>query len=347
MRTIPKSCLQKEYKFLIKSYKKEWELTNIKKLTTLTENPKAFWSHLKSLRGKSKVTSKAPNLIAADSWVEHFSTLCHRKQTDQDKRQVIDNLRKNCGKTDSTLDAPITIEEICKTIKELKTNEATGHDSIINEMLKEDQSVISPFLATLFNKILETQYYPEEWSIGIITPLHKTGELDSPDNYRWITLNSCISKLCTRLLNNRLTEVIENKNLLKHNQIGFRKGFCTADLVLTVKTLIDKYLSQNKKLYLCFVDFKKAYGTVWRIGLLSKLQSYGISNRFINLLYSMSSKTESNVQLQNGLTRAIPTTIGLNKGVISAQFFLIYLLMILTTFLMKSLVNQPNLLTIE
>ena len=84
-------------------------------------------------------------------------------------------------------------------------------------MLKEGQSVIRPFLVTLFNKILETQYYPEEWSIGIITPLHKTGELDNPDNYRGITLDSCISKLFTRLLNNRLTEVIENKNLLKHN----------------------------------------------------------------------------------------------------------------------------------
>ena len=55
----------KKSKILIKSYKKEWELTNIKKLTTLTENPKAFWSHLETLRGKSKVTSEAPNLISA------------------------------------------------------------------------------------------------------------------------------------------------------------------------------------------------------------------------------------------------------------------------------------------
>ena len=110
-------------------------------------------------------------------------------------------------------------------------------------MLKEGQSVISPFLVTLFNKTLQTQNYPEEWSIGIITPLLKTGETNSPDNCRGITLNSWISKLFTRLLNNRLTEVIENKNLLKHNQIGFRKGFHTTDHVLTVKTLIDKYLS--------------------------------------------------------------------------------------------------------
>ena len=180
-------------------------------------------------------------------------------------------------------------------------------------MLK-GQSVISPFLVTLFNKILETQYYPEEWSIGIITPLHKTGELENSDNYRGITLNSYINKLFTRLLNNRLTEIIENKNLLKHNQVGFRKGFRTADHVLTVKTLTDKYLSQIKKLSLCFVDFKKAYDSLWRIGLLSKLQSYGISNRFINLLCNMHSKTKLSVQLQNGLTQAFPTAIGLKQG---------------------------------
>ena len=177
-------------------------------------------------------------------------------------------------------------------------------------MLIEGQSAISPFFFSLFNKILQTQNYPEEWSIGIITPSYKTGELDNPDNYREITLHK---QTVHKVENNRLTEVTENKKLLQHNLIGFRKSFCTADHILTFKALIDKYLSGNKKLYLCFVDFKKAYDTVWRIGLLSKLQSYGISNRFINLLYSMYSKTKSSVQLQNGLTETFPSTIGLKQ----------------------------------
>ena len=51
-----------------------------------------------------------------------------------------------------------------------------------------------------------------------------------------------------------------------------------------------------------------------RIGLLRKFRSYGISNRFINLLYSVYSKTNSSVQLQNGLTPAFPTTVGLKQG---------------------------------
>ena len=76
-------------------------------------------------------------------------------------------------------------------------------------MLIEGQSAISPFFFTLFNKILQTQNYPEEWSIGIITPSYKTGELDNPDNYRRITLHK---QTVHKVENNRLTEVTENKN---------------------------------------------------------------------------------------------------------------------------------------
>ena len=68
--------VKKEYKFLMKSYRKEWELINIKKLTTLTENPKAFCSHLKTLRGKFKVTSEVlqPIICRLLGWT-FFNTL--------------------------------------------------------------------------------------------------------------------------------------------------------------------------------------------------------------------------------------------------------------------------------
>ena len=178
--------VKKEHKFHIKSYKKEWELTNIKKLTALTENPKVFWSHLKTLTGKSKVTSEALNLISVDSLVKHFSTHYHSKQTNQNEIQVICNPKENCEKTDSILDALITIEEICKTIKELKVNRANGNCILISEMQKGGKLVTSPFLVTLSNKTLKTQYYLEEQSVGTITPLYKTRELENPDNYRGI-----------------------------------------------------------------------------------------------------------------------------------------------------------------
>ena len=53
-----------------------------------------------------------------------------------------------------------------------------------------------------------------------------------------------------------------NENdILKNKQINFCKGFRIADQLLTINTLINKYLSENKKwkLYFCFVDFRNMY----------------------------------------------------------------------------------------
>jgi hypothetical protein len=51
------------------------------------------------------------------------------------------------------------------------------------------------------------------------------------------------------------------KNLMHPTQIGFIPGNRTADHILTLKTLHDKYVkqSENGKIYACFVDFKKAF----------------------------------------------------------------------------------------
>lgn len=64
-------------------------------------------------------------------------------------------------------------------------------------------------------------------------------------------------------------------NIVKNNQ--------AADHVLTIKTSTDKYKSQNKKLHFCFVDFRKAYDSIWPEVLFKKLLGYGISTNFVSL----------------------------------------------------------------
>ena len=93
--------------------------------------------------------------------------------------------------------------------------------------------------------MLETKSYPEDWSCGIITAVYKSGENDNPDNYSGITINNCLNKFFSLFLANRLTSFVNEKGILRYNQIGFRKGFRTADHILTLITIIDKYLSKN------------------------------------------------------------------------------------------------------
>ena len=53
-------------------------------------------------------------------------------------------------------------------------------------------------------------------------------------------------------------------------QKGFLAKNRTADHVLTLRTLIDKYLNCHKtKVYACFVHFRKAFDLLWHDGLFS------------------------------------------------------------------------------
>ena len=94
----------------------------------------------------------------------------------------------------------------------------------------------------------------------------------------------------------------DSKELIKYNQVGFRRGLRTSDHIFTLKTLIDQSFNKKEKLYACFVDFRKAYDTVWRKGLFMKLLESGISGKFVRLIQNMYSRLELCVSLNNGLS---------------------------------------------
>jgi hypothetical protein len=79
-----------------------------------------------------------------------------------------------------------------------------------------------------------------------------------------ITLISCVGKLFTSILNSRLNFLANDLNIISENQAGFRKEYSTVDNIFVLHALIDLYFSFGKNLYCTFVDFKKAFDTVWR-----------------------------------------------------------------------------------
>ena len=83
-------------------------------------------------------------------------------------------------------------------------NKAAGLDLKLNEFIIYGKNQLLPLLLRLFNVMFLKGYFQESWSEGLILPLHKKRSVDSVENYRGITLLSVISKLFTRILNNRL-----------------------------------------------------------------------------------------------------------------------------------------------
>ena len=80
-------------------------------------------------------------------------------------------------------------------------------------------------LTQTFNVVLLSGHIPNEWATGVIKPIYKNkGDINDQDNYRGITLLSCLGQLFTSVINERLTVFIDSNKIMSEAQAGFRKG---------------------------------------------------------------------------------------------------------------------------
>ena len=151
--------------------------------------------------------------------------------------------------SDGPLDYAINLEEIKRGIKSLKRGKSHGSDTILNEMLKCSSDCLVEPLAHLFSIILKNHQFPESWSLSYIVPIHKKGDTHEVNNYRGIAISSCLSKLFTSILNERLMKYMSDNNLWRRNQCGFMKGHRTEDNIFILQNLFHKYAKNKKNIF--------------------------------------------------------------------------------------------------
>ena len=95
------------------------------------------------------------------------------------------------------------------------------------EVIKAGGENMVDMLHKIFNKIWSCEKTPQDFSCMIVTPIHKKGDKQLPENYRAISLLSIPGKIFLRILLERMNGQIENK--LSESQYGFRAGRGTID----------------------------------------------------------------------------------------------------------------------
>lgn len=114
------------------------------------------------------------------------------------------------------------------------------------------------------------------WKTARIMPIFKGGDNNVTLNYRGILLLDVGYIILKRIMDNRLTNWIENNSILKETQAGFRKKRSTRDHIFVLNSLINNKLkNQGGKLYVAFIDLMKAIDTVDRKLLFQKLEKEG------------------------------------------------------------------------
>jgi hypothetical protein len=89
------------------------------------------------------------------------------------------------------------------------------------------------------------------------------------------------------ILESRINQWAETNDLRVKGYASFKKDFRTTDNLFILRTLTEQARFQKKKLYTCFVDFKKTFDIVPRDLLWQVLEGLSISGRILECLHSM------------------------------------------------------------
>ena len=212
-----------------------------------------------------------------------------------------------------TISTFFTAPMVEKAIRRLQHGRAADHTGIQGEHLIYASKTLAPFVAHLFNRAV-VEGLPEEWTMHTIVPIHKSGDTLDPSNYRTIMIGHTLAKLYGAVLEAELSRHAEHEGLRTPGQAGFRRAFSTIDHIFTLRCLIDQAKVRKKKLYCCFVDFRKAFDTVPRERLFLRLQSLGVPSEMIWGIYALYEQVLGRVRCPGGFSDTIASTIGVKQG---------------------------------
>ncbi|KAK3543883.1 hypothetical protein QTP70_030155, partial [Hemibagrus guttatus] len=236
-------------------------------------------------------------------WKEYFEELMNEENEREKRVEGVNSVEQKVDK--------IRKDEVRKALKRMKSGKAVGPDDIPVEVWKCLGEAAVEFLASLFNRVLESERMPEEWRRSVLVPIFKNkGDVQSCSNYRGIKLMSHTMKLWERVVEARLRKVVE----ICEQQYGFIPRKSTTDAIFALRILMEKYRDGQRELHCVFVDLEKAYDRVPREELWYCMRKSGVAEKYVRVVQDMYERSRTVVRCAVGQTEEFKVEVGLHQG---------------------------------
>ena len=289
---------QKAFDKLLRKTQRNYNKKIISEIECMqSHNPTDFWDKVNHMgvRKKCCIPERVykNDLLTSEpvevkhKWEQAFKSLFNpiNNVTSDNSEEFLTHVKRHKYSLELEMDQPgyeqctflndsFSFDKIYKSICKLSSEKAVGIDFIPNEVLKN--ATVATVLTQYFNLVFSTGCLPTSWLRSIINPTPKgAGKyLYIPTNYMGISLISCVGKLYSAVLNDRLVEYLGLLNLIADKQNGFRKDRSCEDHVFVLDSVVKNRLNNGQSTYVAFVDMAKAFDWVNRDFLLYKLSHW-------------------------------------------------------------------------
>jgi exonuclease III len=324
-----------EYQLIDKSIKKKCSEAKEKWLNEqcseienkLSVNTKFAHQKINEITGKSRCTSsgciKSKNGTVLmekgdilNRWSEYIEELF------DDNRASKPNIKKNIE------GPPIMKGEVRLAIKSMKTNKATGPDGISIEMIQCLDELGVDVMTKLINKIYDTGEIPEDLTKSIFIALPKKPGATECELHRTISLMSHITKVLLKILMMRMKNKITPE--IAKEQYGFMPDKGTRNAIFILRMIIERSIEVKHDLYLCFLDYTKAFDKVKHDSLFQILEKLDIDGKDLQIIRNIYWDQKAAIRIKNDTSDYTSIKRGVRQGcVLSPDLFNIYSEMIL------------------
>lgn len=282
---------------------------------TINHDVKHFWKHVKSMKKnevgipgtmnhKQRSSSNIKEIV--DMFADFFKDVFEPGISDEQIPEFNSDINLQLS------NIKINLTDITNYIKTLEPKLSSGPDQIPPILIKNCADSLSIPLYMLFNKSLSTGNFPKLWKKSYLTPIFKSGDKSSIDNYRPICIQSSIPKLFEKLILLKINPSV--KSIITTCQHGFVSGRSTLTNLSLYENYITKALANRQQVDSIYTDFSKAFDKVCLKILVNKLAEYGITGNLLSWFMNYLSNRELTVCIKGQLSYTFKATSGVPQG---------------------------------
>ena len=321
-----------EFKNSLKSKLKSAKLLFYKdKFKLFKNNAKENWKTVNSLLGNKKNSASCSMMTdingddvtdptrIANLFCDHFSTVATSLNNNiptmnDDPLNYMPNPTVN-----SFYVLPATTDEVIKVVLSME-NKTIRTDSVPFFVYRSYVHLVAPIIEDIFNSSVTEGVFPDALKTARTIPIFKSKNPKLVSNFRPISILHVMSKILEKLMKTRVDSYLKKEKIIYDKQYGFRSGCNTSDAVVEVVDKCVNGLDSGLFTIVVCLDLSKAFDTVNKNILISKMENMGFRGVVRDWFESYLSNRRMYVEIEGRKSLVKSLNIGLPQGSVSSPY---------------------------